>query len=155
MAGGGAKAWARGCGVFAEDPQRRILRLQTFFKKVCHRLSLGAYIHLVKLVARTEASSSALRFRVSRRCFFCGVSHKGQERWEDMSEGAFLSLPRKKNFKIFCHRRHRRAYSPVADPIKSRVLCVSWGYYTHENFFCVPPCTQTTRYAIMFAFQAR
>ena len=53
-----------------------------FFEKVCHRLSLGAYIHLVKLVARTEASSSALRFRVSRRCRLCGFSHKEQESQE-------------------------------------------------------------------------
>ena len=44
--------------------------LGIFFQKVCHRLSLGAYIHLVKLVARTEASYLALRFRVSRNWDF-------------------------------------------------------------------------------------
>ena len=53
-----------------EEPSAANNSFCNFLKKVCHRLSLGAYIHLVKLVARTEASSSALRFRVSRRCFF-------------------------------------------------------------------------------------
>ena len=41
---------------------------------------------------------------------FGGFSDKGQERWEDMSERAFLSLPRKKILKIFCHRCHGHAY---------------------------------------------
>ena len=53
----------------AEGVWGRPSAAKIFFKKVCHWLSLGAYIHLVKLVARTEASSSALRFRVSMGCF--------------------------------------------------------------------------------------
>ena len=59
------------------------------FKKVCHRLSSGAYIQTVKLVARTEASSSALRFRVFMNCGFrLGArSEVGRRGSEGPSEG--------------------------------------------------------------------
>ena len=45
-------------------------REENFFEKLSHQPSWRAYILLVKLVARTEASSSALRFRVLKKIFF-------------------------------------------------------------------------------------
>ena len=90
-----------------------------FFKKVCHRLSLDAYIHLVKLVARTEASSSALRFRVFR----------GR---------AFFATLRKKNKKKFCHRAAPRAYRYVAKPIKSRLCGILRACFVLEKNFVYP-----------------
>ena len=65
-------------------------------------MSLRAYLQVVKLVARTEASSSTLRFRVSRGCrLFAILATKSMKK----QKGRVLPCLR---LSVFSHKGHER-----------------------------------------------
>ena len=60
---GGLEVWKFGRAGAPRTPEwSASTRKMKFFEKVCHRAPSRAYLQVVKLVAQTEASSSALRF---------------------------------------------------------------------------------------------
>ncbi len=86
-------------------------------KKVCHRTSLSAYIQAVKLVARTEAYSSALRFRAFR---------EGGGMYQGLGGGFYVKFGRNRSFSVMTDWNTPRYFVPASPLVVMSVRCTAF-----------------------------